>query len=807
MNHFLIRRFIPLAVLLTVVAVTAIAAPRSVEQARELALQQMKNGVNGVRGQVYLPTDGPRLVYSKAGKYTTPCYYVFSAGENSGFTIVSGDDRLPAIVGYSKSGDFEYGQLPENFANFMRAYQDFADNITDEQIAEVSAWKAQVSSHDAVEPFMDAKWNQGAPYNNMCPEYEPGKKSATGCVATAVAQILHYYRYPANLKADIPAYTTSSNRIDMPGIAVGDEYDWGNMPDEYIGSETQTQNDAVAKLMLHVGCALRMDYDATSGAYATPETFTKYFGMDKDYVAHYARASYRIAEWDHMLYGEMTARRPVYYDGQSTGGGHAFVIHGYADGLYYVNWGWGGYCDGYFDITLLNPDSNTGTGASSTEDGYSQDNGMIIGIQPDNGVVDECCAPVFTERTVYLTDLAVNNGNVTATPSILIYNFNPVENTRYVSIGYMDENFQIQNVATPQSVTIKAADTDGMGYGSWVNCEMSFPCVDGIYRLAVIESTDQNNWVFSSKYSAKTSYDIKVQDGTVSEVNSYDVPPLTAMFEIDGNSGGYAGMSNTINVTVSNSGEWEYYEKVYIKVSEASGMPRQNTYVTGITVPVGGSSTFNFSYTPESAGTYNFWILDCNYNEIGKSSIEFKAGEAPELSFVTIKCANASGEKAFGPYKGYMIEMDKVNDTKADFLFEIRNDGGYYEGYFYIQRYNSANDSWRSTVEMLKIPANSTTKFTFTAEGEAGDVVGCMLLNLSVDIVGLTTPNRHVLQGGQGYYSFKDSELCYLAGNSTGVNDVKIDKENDVYYNLRGEKVAVPSKGVYIKNGKKYIFK
>ena len=151
--------------------------------------------------------------------------------------------------------------------------------------------------------------------------------------------------------------------------------------------------------------------------------------------------------------------------------------------------------------------------------------------------------------------------------------------------------------------------------------------------------------------------------------------------------------------------------------------------------------------------------------------------------------------------------MDKVNDTKADFLFEIRNDGGYYEGYFYIQRYSSANDSWRSTVEMLKIPANSTTKFTFTAEGEAGDVVGCMLLNLSVDIVGLTTPNRHVLQGGQGYYSFKDSELCYLAGNSTGVNDVKIDKENDVYYNLRGEKVAAPSKGVYIKNGKKYIFK
>lgn len=814
MNHFLtFRRFVSLAAMLTAVVVTAMAAPRGVEQAREAALQQMKkHGANRASGQVAATNGAPQLVYSKAGKNASPSYYVFSAGANRGFTIVSGDDRLPAIVGYTESGDFDTNQLPTNFVSFMQAYQDFADNATDEQIAEIATWRAQAAAHEAVAPFMDEQWNQGKPYNNMCPEYEAGQRSVTGCVATAVAQILHYYKCPADLKADIPAYTTYSNHIEMPGIAAGAEYDWGNMPDVYTGSETQAQNDAVATLMLHVGCALRMDYDSSSGASASPETFTKYFGMDKELVGYYARASYQIAEWDHMLYKEIAAKRPVYYDGQSEGGGHAFVIHGYADGLYYVNWGWGGYSDGYFDITILNPGNTTGAGASSTADGYSMDNGMIIGIQPDNGVVDEGACPVFTAMSLGINEVVVNNGNITTSATISVINFNSEANTRLVGVGYVNEDFQIQNVATPQSVTIAAAPAEGQGYYQGTVCDISFPCIDGVYKLDVIESTDGNNWVACPKntWSASPyrSVYLKVQNGAVSIVDPS--PSLTATAELDTeHSGGYVGMNNTINITVNNSGDKEYYDMVHVRMSESSDMPAEDIYATGITAPVGGSTTFNFAYTPEAAGTYNFWILDKDYNEIGRSSIEFKTTTAPVLSLISAKCASASGEKVYANYWDDKVEMDKVNDTKADFVFEIKNDGGYYEGLFEIYRYVNGDMRWY--LETLRIPANTTTKFTFTAEGEAGDVVGYMLdsYDESVSVAPLEPVNMHILQEDPNYYyPIPMGEICYLAGNVTvGVNAIKAEKENDVYYNLRGEKVDTPSKGVYIKNGKKYIFK
>lgn len=816
MNHFLtFRRFVSLAAMLTAVVVTAMAAPRSVEQAREAALQQMKkHGANRASGQVASTNEGPQLVYSKAGKNASPSYYVFSAGANRGFTIVSGDDRLPAIVGYTESGDFDTNQLPTNFVSFMQAYQDFADNATDEQIAEIAAWRAQAAAHETVEPFMKEKWNQTAPYNNWCPVYK-NQRCVTGCVATAVAQILHYYsdRHPTDLQANIPAYTsivqivgtdgqTSPYKKDMPEIAAGEKYDWENMLDVYTGSEIDTLKNAVAKLMLHVGCAVEMKYSpSSSGASATPETFTKYFGMDKELVGYYARSDYQIAEWDHMLYKEIAAKRPVYYNGKTTSNsGHAFVIHGYDDGFYYVNWGWGGYSDGYFDITILNPHNTTSAGASSTDDGYSMSNGMIIGIQPDNGVVDtENIPPVFTAGSLEINNIVVNNGNITASATVSVTNFNSEANARYISIGYLDKNFQIRNIATPQAITLPAGpNEEGRYYGIEATSNISFPCINGVYKLDVIESTDGNNWMACPKNTWSTSpyrsVYLKVQNGAVSIIDPS--PSLTATAELapeDGN--GYAKMDNTINVTVYNNGDAEYYDKVYVMVSPLSTMPQGYTYATGITTPIDGSTTFSFEYTPQSAGTYTFWVLDKDREEIGCSSIKFEATTAPVLSFASIKCANASGEKAYAKFQDRnKVEMDKVNDTKADFVFKIKNDGGDFHGRIVCYKYDNISGKWNLLKTKLRIPANTTKEFTFTVEGNVGDVVGYWLYGYIYNNIQYNSSNNIY-------------QICYLAGSETGVNAIKVEKENDVYYNLRGEKVDTPSKGVYIKNGKKYIFK
>lgn len=806
------QRIVALILMFTATGI-AFAAPRSVEQARKAAVMQMqKHRANKAKAHGETGTAlNPQLVLAKERQNKDEAYYyVFSAGRNLGYTIVSGDDRLPEIVGYTESGNYDADRLPENLVSFMQAYQEFADNATDEQIEEIRQWKAQ-ARHAAVAPLMEEKWNQTAPYNNMCPEYSAGHKSVTGCVATAVAQILHYYKCPSQLMADISAYTTKSYNIPMSGISAGEQYDWQNMLNTYSGSETQAQNDAVAKLMLHVGCAVNMDYGPSSGAGATAETFTKFFGMDKELVRQVQRSNYNISQWDNMLYNELAAQRPVYYDGQSTGGGHAFVVHGYDDGLYYVNWGWGGFCDGYFDITILNPHNTSGAGASSSDDGYSMGNGMIIGITPDNGVVDEVANAVFTAYSLTISDLATQNENITAKADITVLNFNLVENTRYVSVGYMDDNGSIHNIATPEPITIQAGTPDGIGYSGSAQCNISFPYATGNYKLVVIESKDKNSWALCPQYPENfVPTNLKAQDNEVSIITPST--SLTATAELDTeNSGGYAGMSNTINITVSNSGDKEYYDIVYVMVGTGTTMPKDYTYATGITAPINGSTTFNFAYTPQTAETYNFWILDSKLNEIGKSSITFQATSAPVLSFVSIKCSNASGEKVYADFQGKKVEMDKVNDTKAEFTFEIKNDGGYYEGQFWLFEYNAQNDNWTGRAQTLNIPANTTTPFTFTVEGVAGSTAGIMLQSAteSVTIANLTTTNNHIIQGSNQYYPLSNCEICYLAGNGgTGINDINAEKENeDVYYNLRGEKVSNPTKGIYIKNGKKYLLK
>lgn len=808
------QRIVALILMFTATGI-AFAAPRSVEQARKAAVMQMqKHRTNKAKAHGETGTAlNPQLVLAKERQNKDEAYYyVFSAGRNLGYTIVSGDDRLPEIVGYTESGNYDADRLPENLVSFMQAYQEFADNATDEQIEEIRQWKAQ-ARHAAVAPLMEEKWNQTAPYNNMCPEYSTGHKSVTGCVATAVAQILHHYGCPTKLMADIPAYTTYSYQISMPGINEGEQYDWQNMLNAYSGSETQAQNDAVAKLMLHVGCAVNMNYGPSSGAGATAETFTKFFGMDKELVRQVQRSNYNISQWDNMLYNELAAQRPVYYDGQSTGGGHAFVVHGYDDGLYYVNWGWGGFCDGYFDITILNPNNTSGAGASSSDDGYSMGNGMIIGITPDNGVVDEVANAVFTAYSLTISDLATQNENITAKADITVLNFNLVENTRYVSVGYMDDNGNIHNIATPEPITIQAGTPDGIGYFGSAQCNISFPYATGNYKLVVIESKDKNSWALCPQHPENfVPTNLKAQDNEVSIITPST--SLTATAELDTeNSGGYAGMSNTINITVSNSGDKEYYDRVYVMVGTGTTMPEGYTYATGITAPINGSTTFNFAYTPKAAGTYNFWILDVNGKEIGNSSITFQATSAPVLSFVSIKCSNASGEKVYADFQVDKVEMDKVNDTKADITFEIKNDGGYYEGEFFLYKYDETGEYYWNYYDSKKltIPANATTSFTFTVEGAAGSTAGIILQSAteSVEIANLTTTNNHTIQGDNRYYSFTDRENCYLAGNGgTGINNINAEKENeDVYYNLRGEKVSNPTKGIYIKNGKKYLLK
>ena len=743
-----------------------------------------KQTVHLARSQQSVTIVEPQLVFTKTKKNVADgaYYYVFSTGKNRGFTIVSGDDRLPAIIGYTDSGTYDTGNLPVNFVSFMQAYQDYVDNATDAELEQVRSWEAMATIHEDVVPFMQSKWNQNAPYNGMCPKYNSTTTAVTGCVSTAIAQILYYYKSPVSLLADIPAYTTKAYGISMPAISAGETYDWGNMLDIYIGKETQVQTDAVAKLMLHTGCAVKMEYGPSSSANATKEVFVKYFGMDKELTRYMERKGYDFAEWDDMLYREMVEQRPVFYSGKSTGGGHSFVVHGYSDGLYSVNWGWGGVCDGYFDITILNPHNTTGAGASSFQDGYSLTNSMIIGIQPDNGVVDETNIPLLSSYSnVTLSGSVTVSGNTLAgTVSVSPYNLNMMEGSVHYSLGCKSDNGSYTTISSIRECVAK--DLPINYYYNNVSMPFSFQFEeDKTYRLCLIESRDGVNWM-PCENAENTALILQVQmrNGAVTVVTELDVRyNINAVAELG--EGGYAGMSNQIKVMVTNTGDKEYYDRVYVRVSNTGIKPGGNTYSTGITAPVGGSGAFDFEYTPAVAGDYTFWILDAKLNEIGQSIVKFQTVSAPKLSFVSVTCSNASDDRIIVQYppKDYSIDMNKVYGTEASFAVKIKNDGGYYRGPFNIyDKPNKSTGSWFGHIETLTIPADTIMTFTFVSEGNIGDWAGIWIKGVNVSIVDLPSDkqNRHnAYENGvlASYISFGNRELVYLEDPSVPVESIK----------------------------------
>lgn len=818
---------LPVRLALSVIFIMSVASAgaRDVEQARQAALQQMKahaaKKANG-RGGTAMAVD-PQLVFSKAKSGDEAYYYVFTAGENLGYTVVSGDDRLPAIVGYTESGGFDAQRMPDGLAAFMQQYQSFVDNATDEQIAGAMAFKA-AAKHAKVDPFMEEKWNQGEPYNNMCPYYAPGERAVTGCVATAVAQILHYYKCPVKLQDDIPAYTTFSYGLSMSAISadVQEDYDWANMLNAYVGFETDAQNNAVARLMQHVGCSVVMDYGEESGANAYPETFTKYFGMDKETVRLLDRENYDISQWDNILYGEMKAKRPVYYCGQSTKSGHAFVIHGYDDGLFYVNWGWGGRCDGYYDITLLNPYGGRGIGGGTSRDGYSCDNEMIIGIQPDNGVVDEAQAPYMIATGVSNSGIYVSENTIVGKVRCYMRNVNLTGKTN-ISVGYLGGDGKYVSIGTPEEIDSESY-SQGVPFRRDVK-NISLAYEEGKkYELCVIESKDKVSWIPCLKWGVSASFIVEVNGGELAVTSPES--KLVATVELDEEYDGYASFENKINVTVTNSGNLEYYNKVYVNIKAPGAGDYKGVYVTGITAPVDGSTTFSFDYTPSVGGDHAVQVVDKEYNILYDGKLTFKdaPAEAPYLVFESIRCTNASDNKVYADYndydwneemmKTYQVEMKQVKDTKAEFEFVVVNYGGYYSGPFAVYEYDKDRGTFSGTDKTLKFNEYGKTKFTFTVEGKAGDVAGIMLISLNdyVDISGLSPENKniHAVKDADFNFLFDCGEIVYLAGsNPDGITSTVADgaDDNGAIYNLRGEKVTAPGKGIYIRNGKKFVIK
>lgn len=326
-------------------------------------------------------------------------FYIFSGNDGNGFVIVSGDDCVTPILGYSDDTPFVGLELPDHILAWLTSYEEGIRYHREQQIPATDSisrlWSNLLSDTPApikaplpqsVAPLLTTRWNQAPLYNSLCPIAPTdanGNRSVTGCVATAMAQIMKYW--------DHPTQGTGSKSYSLSGFGTisadfgNTTYDWNNMPNALTSSSTATQIEAVATLMYHAGVSVSMMYGALgSGAYDidVPTALKTYFGYQQS-LNLISKSNFSDDEWKAIIRNELssTPGHPLYYRGDDGHSGHAFVCDGYSRyDLYHFNWGWNGSCDGYYIIGNLNP-GTSGIGASASNS-YNLSNQIIVNLIP-----------------------------------------------------------------------------------------------------------------------------------------------------------------------------------------------------------------------------------------------------------------------------------------------------------------------------------------------------------------------------------------------------------------------------------------
>ena len=316
----------------------------------------------------------PQKAKAKSRTATTAspsdAYYVFN-NDAGGFVIIAGDDAVTPVLGYTSTGSFDAENLPDGLKDLLKSYERQIAALGDNYVANRTATRAGFTGENLLNT---AKWNQGNPFNKYTPN-----NYVTGCVATAGAIVMKHYGYPAKGTGS-HSYTWNGKTLTAN---FEHDYDWASMPAKYDGTN-DAAFDGVARLMADLGVAVEMQYAKNgSGAYIGDmiSALQKYFGYSK--LTYLASIDDMEAEaWNAKLRGEIDANRPILYSASDASvGGHAFVIDGYRGESFSVNWGWGGYCDGCYQIGALNPQSE----GRPTGDKYNIGQTAVIGLQPSDG--------------------------------------------------------------------------------------------------------------------------------------------------------------------------------------------------------------------------------------------------------------------------------------------------------------------------------------------------------------------------------------------------------------------------------------
>ena len=371
--------------------------------------------------------------------------YIYNA--EKGFVVMAADDRVQPILGYSLTGYFTVKDMPSNVRGWLQGYNDEIQFAVDNNAKASSETKQQW--HDLengvkglrytviVSPLLSTQWDQGSPYNMYCPKIG-NTTTVTGCVATAMAQVMKYWNWPAT---GVGSHSYTWNNQTLSADFGSTTYNWEVMTNKVNSGSSNATKQAVATLMYHCGVAVEMDYGLSStggsGAYGgyAPDAFINYFRYAPS-ATYKSKDAYTDEQWKALLKAELDDGRPVFYCGSYVSGdntgGHAFVCDGYrSDDYFHFNWGWSGSADGYFAIGALNPGSG---GAGSGQGTYNLYNCIMVYAEPLSDLAAPVLSAVSQDDNIVLTWESVEGAS-----SYDVYKDNVIVATDVTDLQYIDQ--------------------------------------------------------------------------------------------------------------------------------------------------------------------------------------------------------------------------------------------------------------------------------------------------------------------------------------------------------------------------------
>lgn len=574
------------------------------------ALQRAESAA-GMKAMSKSPVKPECVMQIKARNSTDASVYVFRDG-NAGYRILSADDVAAPVLGYSDSGTFNPESLPDNMRWWLDEY---ARQIEWASSNGGTAYKAPLRVEQrAIAPLLSTTWNQDAPYNNLCPKMGT-QATYTGCVATAMAQVMKYHNWPEKGNSS-NSYSWNNQTLSMDFATT--TFDWNNMLDNYDGESTTAQQNAVATLMKACGYSVNMDYGTQeSGASSLQVGYAlrEYFNYDPA-LTNADRDLYTTTQWEEMIYNNLADCGPVFYSGLNSSSGHAFVCDGYAsEGYFHFNWGWDGMSDGYFMLSALNPGAQ-GIGGSTS--GYNSGQEVVLGIRkPQSG--SSLSVPMFVAGGI---PSAAVSGDA-------VYFFGPFYNySTYAVNGRFA--IGVTQQGTTEGNIVAGSDATEYAVGSGIqNLGMNTSdLADGTYQCAILFVTSDNE-IYQVMFPAYAeNYFELTKSASGVTVTLPQKGELTAS-EVTFKSAFYIGSRFNVTATIHNTGNADFNRTIYPVLLKSESMDDMVALGEELTADFAAASSTPVDYvgswitssdSPLTAGNYYFtFAVNNGYRIVGNS--------------------------------------------------------------------------------------------------------------------------------------------------------------------------------------------